>query len=819
MILSPYGLGRPGIDLMTKTYIDTLVEGGVNAEHICVEFLNVNQEAAPELRRTRRDFLNKRYKGQHVDLIVTLHPPALRFLLEELPDLSVPAPVLAMTAPRPASTQGRRIFLQTSSPDYAGTISQALQLFPKTQRVVVLLGVGDADQVARRNVERAAAQWKGRLVFEYTDDLTLAQMRHRVANLPPDTILLCSSVNRDRTGDTIQQYDMARQAIRLANAPPFVLFSVTLGMGSVGGSVQHIEQDAARMGHRSLAILAGELRHSDAEDVMTLPSEPTPMYDWQALERWGADPDRLPPDTIFMNRPLSLWQQHRVTVQTTLAAFFILVLLLTALLVQQRRLVRAEARIRESEARYRVLVEHAPEAILVYDLDLGRIVDLNGKAEEMFGRPRLLLLQMAPEALYAAQQPDGLPPQVSIRDNAARSLAGAELLFERLVLRADGHCFPCEVRLVALPATGRRLTRGSYSDISARKLAEQELHRHRHHLEELVQQRTAALSVAVSAAQAANEAKNVFLSNMSHELRTPLNSVIGFSHMLAEADDMPEEARNKLAIINRSGQHLLKLINDILDLSKIEAGPLRLELQALDPCQLLQSVMAQMRTEAELAGVTLMLECSASPSNVLLDGAKLRQVMLSLLSNAIKFGKGGKVWLALHGRPRAGKLVELAFSVRDEGAGVGQTDQQRIFAPFVQAGMQGAQSGTGLGLSISREYVRLMGGELKVDSQAGQGAVFSFRIVGELLAGVAPVVHLRRTERVVGAAPLQAADLATLPEASRLALMHAVRNLDMPAAAAILSGLDPECEAAVAGINTMLRKYQYQQLWQMLQDG
>ncbi|MDC8760905.1 response regulator, partial [Janthinobacterium fluminis] len=290
---------------------------------------------------------------------------------------------------------------------------------------------------------------------------------------------------------------------------------------------------------------------------------------------------------------------------------------------------------------------------------------------------------------------------------------------------------------------------GTNYDITEHKEAEQELLRHRHHLEELVDERTRALSVAVEQAQAANRAKSVFLANMSHELRTPLNSVIGFSRLMADSTHMLDDEKRNLAIIHRSGNHLLTLINDILELSKIEAGRLSAQTEVAGLDGLLQEVMDMVSVRAVQAGIALRLDAAGLPAAARLDATKLRQVLLNLMSNAVKFGLRGAVTLQARGAALGGEQWELQFAVSDEGVGIAAADQQRIFEPFIQA--DGAKEGTGLGLTISREFVRLMGGELSLESAPGQGAVFRFAIPVQAASAAAPAP----ASEVAGLAPPQ----------------------------------------------------------------
>ncbi len=306
---------------------------------------------------------------------------------------------------------------------------------------------------------------------------------------------------------------------------------------------------------------------------------------------------------------------------------------------------------------------------------------------------------------------------------------------------------------------------------------------------------------------------------MSHELRTPLNSVIGFSQMMAGASHLPPADRHNLAIINRSGLHLLNLINDILELSKVDAGRNQLQLADLELDPLLHEVLEMMRVKAEQASIALVLHCPQAAPRVQADSAKLRQVLLNLLSNAVKFAERGSVTLSLAWRKHGEQVIALDFSVRDTGIGIAGADLARIFEPFVQVESAARQSGTGLGLTIAREFVRLMGGELAVRSTVGLGAEFSFTVMAAPAAGV-PVVQPAVAPLPTTAAPavLGVAELSAMPAASRSMLMQAVRELDLAKADKVLSELAPVHTALAGQVQSMLDNYQYQQLWQLLEE-
>jgi signal transduction histidine kinase/ligand-binding sensor domain-containing protein/DNA-binding response OmpR family regulator len=275
-------------------------------------------------------------------------------------------------------------------------------------------------------------------------------------------------------------------------------------------------------------------------------------------------------------------------------------------------------------------------------------------------------------------------------------------------------------------------------------------------LEAQVSQRTRELSVAKDAAEAANRAKSVFLANMSHELRTPLNAILGFSHLLRE-ESVTAKQREELDLINLSGEHLLHLIDDVIDMAKIDTGRKALEIAPCHLGNLLRDVLDMIRAQAEKKGLELRLVSSPEfPQHVLIDASNLGQVLINLLGNAIKYTERGSVTLRLNATPAdESQRLLLTFDVDDTGRGIAPEDQERIFEVFVQGGQPATQKGSGLGLAITRQIVKLMGGTIQVDSALGQGSRFRVEVPAELVQESEVIAPRVDTGRIIGLEPGQ----------------------------------------------------------------
>jgi signal transduction histidine kinase len=315
--------------------------------------------------------------------------------------------------------------------------------------------------------------------------------------------------------------------------------------------------------------------------------------------------------------------------------------------------------------------------------------------------------------------------------------------------------------------------------------AEARLRRYQDHLEEEVQLRTRDLVSARDAAQAANQAKSVFLANMSHELRTPLNAIIGFSEMLRKDAQLQDDKRQKLDIIKNSGDHLLALINDVLQMATIESTRDDVVEAPVDVGRVVRDVADMFQVRALEKGLLLEArQSSALPHYIVGDEARLRQMLASLIGNAIKFTQQGRVTVRVgaSGQP----APRLVIEVEDTGPGIAQADQQRIFEPFVQLGEHGVNLGSGLGLTIARQFAQSAGGNIGLESTPGKGSVFRVELPlreaqhpgtaapGDMAESAPPGPSDARQEPAV---QLTSTMLAGLPDGLRDDLEHALESL------------------------------------------
>lgn len=374
----------------------------------------------------------------------------------------------------------------------------------------------------------------------------------------------------------------------------------------------------------------------------------------------------------------------------------------------RRQLAQTRASLEIEQQRLAAIIDHTADSIIV--LHDGRIQQINCAGERMFGWRSVELVGQPVENLISQ-----VDPPLEIAHAAARSATGCN---------RSGQCFPVEVSASEVASAEGLMAILVARDATLRKAVEQQL------------------IAARDAALAAKAAQTAFLAKMSHELRTPLNAILGYAQILQKDTTWTGPQTAGLKTIQSSGEHLLMLINDILEIAKIEAGKEELIPGPIHLPSFLQVVSEIIMVKARQKNLEFVSEtCGDLPQTVQGDEKRLRQVLLNLLGNAVKFTDRGQVCLAVRMLAVDDKQARIRFEVRDTGIGIDESQLQRLFQPFEQIGDATRRfAGTGLGLSISRQLIRLMGSDIEVKSEPDQGSVFWFDLCLPVLAGaVEPV--------------------------------------------------------------------------------
>jgi PAS domain S-box-containing protein len=434
-------------------------------------------------------------------------------------------------------------------------------------------------------------------------------------------------------------------------------------------------------------------------------------------------------------------------------------------------LKRVNQELSASERRLNQFLESLPLGISVYNPD-GSIAYFNHAAEKFLGK-QTILTHIAEQLVANKEAYNSHSDQLYLPDNfpILRALNGEFVKVDDVEINQYGLTIFLEITAMPIYDTSGNITYaiGIIQDISHRKELENFLANYQRTLEAQIVERTEQLEKAALAAEKANRAKSTFLANMSHELRTPLNAILGFTQIMEASQNFTPEDRDNLRVIHRSGEYLLTLINQALDLSKIEAGRMIASPTNFDLYSLLDELQDMFQQRSQDQDLQLIFLRSANvPQYVQTDDVKLRQVLINILGNAIKFTQIGHVSVRVRKKeegirtppnpPQGGNEEEpskvenqneeqtnldfeaindvnlpdlcwLEFEIEDTGAGIAPEELDDVFQAFVQTSSgQKTQKGTGLGLTISRQFVRLMGGDITVDSQVGRGTIFKFEI-------------------------------------------------------------------------------------------
>jgi PAS domain S-box-containing protein len=708
LVLHAFEANMP-INVMTSQgLMPTLEAGGLGIQNQFFEHLDLARNPGPAHRRDLAELMAHRYRHRTIDLIITLYPEALQFVLNEGRNLFSDAPVLALYLPEGLvlPQTDRRVIRHSIALDLRGTLAAALRLMPEARRVYVVSDVHPRHRVYEAQARRDFKEWEGRLEFRYLSETSLEDTLNAVATAPPGTIVLYIAVLVDATGTIYNPIDVAQRLSRESPGPVFGLFDLFLGRGIVGGSLASFEKIGIHAGRLALSILRDPLGAEGAPSKLEV--APVPMFDGRQLRRWGLSLDALPLGSVVVNRELSMWDLRYYVIGGV--AFIVAeAFLIIVLLAQRRRRARAETALRASEALRDGILASLPGTMAVVDRS-GTVVEVNRawRSLAVSDRPTAApSMGVNVEDLKVSRERDPIARQVL--DGIDGVLTGQQTEFHLdYPIGAPG-----VDRWVSVTVSPLKRPEGGavilYLDITSRKRAEMEAEHLRRDLTYLSRVSTMGQLTA----------------SLAHELIQPLTAIVsnaqaGERYLAADAsavEDVRELLADVTADAKRAGE-VIRRIRSLLQKTAFEFVPLDLD-------AVIREVAMLARTDAIIRKATIALEIEPDLPEARGDRVQLQQVFLNLILNGLEAMEGTPVprrTLVIRATRSAGGAILVG--VRDAGTGIDDHQLGLVFTPFFTS----KSTGLGMGLAITKSIIEAHGGTIWAENNEGQGATLWFTL-------------------------------------------------------------------------------------------
>jgi PAS domain S-box-containing protein len=675
-----------------------LRSGGIPASNHYFQSLDLRRNPGPEYRRLLVEEMRVRYGHHKLDMIVTMYPEALEFLLSEAWDIFPDIPILALYLPKGFQLPETecRIIGHSATPDVKGTLEIALRLVPGAKHAYVVSGTHEVDRRIEDQARCDFRRWEDRLNFRYLNRMDFEGVLTALSTVPPDTIVLLLIYSQDVSGRNYMARDLAQRLSQVSAAPIFGLLEVALGYGIAGGSLINFEGIGKKAGELALDILNGISPPENVPAALDVP--PIPMFDWRQLRRWGLIESVLPKGSIIVNREFTLWDYRYYTIGA-LAFIAAQSFLLIGLLIQKRRRKSAENSLWTKTAELDQFFSVTLDLFCVANTE-GYFLRLNPAWERVLGYSREELMAnrffdfVHPEDLHSTQ---GVFTEVASQKEI--------YAFENRYRCKDGTYRWLEWNSAA---AGNRIYAAA-RDITERLNAEAEARKRR--------------------AELANMSRltmiGKFTSTLAHEINQPLTAILSNAEAARRflggtAPDIIEVLKI-LDDIVRDDRRAVEVVQKVRALVKKEKP----EHELLDLNKAIREVITLIRGEFLLRGLSVLMKLSPDVKMIRGDRLLLQQVMLNLIHNSETATRSSpralRKIIVRTAMPDAGSVKA---SVTDFGTGIDQNISDRLFEPFCTT----KSDGLGMGLFICKEIIKEHGGSMEALNNEDGGATFGFTL-------------------------------------------------------------------------------------------
>jgi PAS domain S-box-containing protein len=698
LVLHAFESNVPIFELTDRGLRATLDAGGVGIRNQFFEYLDLARHPGPEHRQLLVELLRLRYAQRKIDMIITLYAEALQFLLHDGKMLFSNAPILALYLPLDFEPQrtDHRIIRHIPNQDIKGTLEIALNLVPGAKRVYVVSGANPMERSVENRAREDFKEWEDRLEFHYLSHLPLDEILTGISSISSESIVFLLGFAADATGKNCTTREVGKRLGETSKVPVFGLYDVVLGYGIAGGSLISFEYVGTQAGELALDILRGTKKPEDMPTDLAVPH--LAMFDWRQIRRWSLDEDDLPEGSIVINREKTIWD-FKYHLIGGLAFLIAQLLLIAGLLVQKRRRRLAEESLRQKTEELGQFFSVTLDLLCIANTD-GYFLRLNPAWERILGYSR--------EELTARRFFDFVHPD----DLAGTRKAVSKLAEQQEVIYFQNryHCKDGTYRwLEWTSAPAGNLIYAAARDITERLKEEFEARQRR---EELAHVARVAMMGELT-------------TSLAHEINQPLTAILSNAEaaqrFLSQAAPDISEVRQILEDIIRDDRRANDVVRKVRALVKKE----NLQTEILGLNETIQEVVALIRAESLLQGLSITMELSPDLKKIQGDRTQLQQVILNLIINSAA---------AMRNTPQAQRdiVVRTAMkdsetvkaSVTDFGTGIDEYNIGRLFEPFYTT----KPEGLGMGLSISQSIIKDHGGAMEAWNNREGGATFAFTL-------------------------------------------------------------------------------------------